>query len=363
MRRTTFTRREALGLFGSASLASLLAACGAQQTETDATDATATDAATDAAEDDVVVRVASLKGPTTIGLVHMMDTTSGIPTADEEQPSEAEEGSGITYAYTISSAPDEVLPMVIQGTADIALVPANAGSVLYNKTEGKVQVIDINTLGILSVVTGDEAIVDFADLAGKTVFISGKGSSPEYVLNYLLEQAGIADEVTVEWKSEHTEVAAVLASDPMAVGVLPQPFVTATLAQNEALSAPIDLTEVWDATVDDGSQAVTGVTVVRADFAAEHPAAVSDFLARHADSVDAVNADPAAAAELVVAAGIIEKAPIAEKAIPACNVVCVTGEEMREALEGYLQVLYDADASSVGGALPGDDFYYLGAAE
>lgn len=357
MSTTTVTRREALGLFGSAGLASLLAACGGRQAEPDASDAP--ENTPDATTDDVVVRVASLKGPTTIGLVQMMDTTSGIPTGGEGEPAEAEEGSGVSYAYTISASPDEVLPMVIQGTADIALVPANAGSVLYNKTEGKVQVIDINTLGILYVVTGDDTLASFADLAGRTVYISGKGSSPEYVLSYLLDKAGIAEQVSVEWKSEHAEVAAVLANDPTAVGVLPQPFVTATLAQNETLSAPIDLTEVWDETVDDGSQAVTGITVVRTDFAAEHPAAVGDFLARHADSVDAVNADPAAAAELVVQAGIIEKAPIAERAIPGCNVVCITGDEMREALEGYLQVLYDADVSSVGGALPGDDFYYL----
>ncbi len=350
------SRREALALLGSAAGATLLSACGANDAAEPAADV---EPAAEAVTDDVVVRVASLKGPTTIGLVQMMDTTSGIPTGAEEEPAEAEEGSGISYFYTISAAPDEVLPKIIQGAADIALVPANAGSVLYNKTEGNVQVVDINTLGILSIVTGDEQVASFDDLAGKTVYISGKGSSPEYVFNYLLNQAGIADQVSVEWKSEHAEVAAVLASDPMAVGVLPQPFVTATLAQNEALSAPIDLTQVWDEVVADGSQSVTGITVVRADFAAEHPAAVADFLERHLASVEAVNADPEAAAELVVQAGIIEKAPIAAKAIPACNVVCITGDEMREALEGYLQVLFDADPSSVGGALPADDFYYV----
>ncbi len=361
MKKLNLTRRDALALMGTMGLSTMLAACGGkteEQAETTTETETEAEAAVEA--DDVVVRVASLKGPTTIGLVQMMDTTSGIPTGEEEEPGEAEEGSGISYFYSISAAPDEVLPKIIQGTADIALVPSNAGSVLYNKTNGNVKVIDINTLGILYIVTGDESIQSFADLAGKTVYISGKGSSPEYVFNYLLDKAGIADQVQTEWKSEHSEVAAVLASDPTAVGVLPQPFVTAVLVQNETLSAPIDLTKVWDETVDDGSMSVTGITVVRADFAAEHPAAVADFLDRHAASVEAVNADPAAAAELVVKAGIIEKAPIAQKAIPACNVVCITGEEMKSALEGYLQVLYDADASSVGGAVPADDFYYLG---
>lgn len=360
MKKLSMTRREALSAVGALGLTGMLAACGgARSDEAPAEETPAEETTAEAAADDVVVRVASLKGPTTIGLVQMMNDTSGIPTGEEAEPAAAEAGSGITYFYRISSSPDEVLPTIIQGSADIALVPANAGSILYNKTEGKVQAIDINTLGVLYVVTGDTSVASFADLAGKTVYISGRGSSPEYVLNYLLDKAGIADTVTVEWKSEHAEVAAVLANDPTAVGILPQPFVTATLAQNEALAAPVDLTQAWDETVEDGSRSVTGITVVRRDFAEEHPTAVADFLERHAASVEAVNADPAAAAELVVQAGIIEKAPIAEKAIPGCNVVCITGDDMRAALGGYLQVLFDADPSSVGGTLPADDFYYV----
>lgn len=356
MKKLNLTRREALLALGSMGAASLLAACGGKQ-EQPAADAPAEEAAATAAED-VVVRVASLKGPTTIGLVQMMDTTSGIPTEQTEAPA-AEAGSGITYHYTVSAAPEEILPLVIQGKVDIACVPSNVASVLYNKTEGKVRAIDLNTLGVLSVVTGDASVQEFADLAGKTIYISGKGASPEYVLNFLLGAAGIADSVTVEWKSEHAEVAAVLANDSAAVGVLPQPFTTATLAKNEALSAPIDLTQVWNEVVKDGSQFVMGVTIANADFVAAHPQAVADFLERHAASVEAVNADPQAAAPLVVKAGIIEKEPLAAKAIPACNVVCITGEEMREGLSGYLQVLFDADPSSVGGALPGDDFYFI----
>lgn len=236
------TRREALAALAGLGLTGFLGACGnSSQTASSTTQ-------TEEKTDDVVVRVASLKGPTTIGLVNMMNDTAGIPAdgGDLSQAGEAEEGSGITYAYQMSSAPDEVLPLIIQDTADIALVPSNAAAVLYAKTKGKVQVIDLNTLGVLSVVTGDSSIQQFEDLAGKTIYISGKGSSPEYVMNYLLEQAGIADTVTMEWQSEHTEVASVLASDPTAVGVLPQPFTTATLAQNSSLSAPVDLTDVWE---------------------------------------------------------------------------------------------------------------------
>lgn len=321
------------------------------------------DPAPSAEPEDVTVRVASLKGPTTIGLVSMMDQTSGIPEADssqDDEKSDSSAGDGVSYQYAISASPDEVLPQVISGSVDIALVPSNAAAVLYNKTKGGVQTIDVNTLGVLSVVTGDASVTDFEALAGKTVYVSGKGASPEYTLNYLLGKAGISDKVGVEWKSEHEEVAAVLATDANAVGILPEPFATATIAKNPVVSSVVSLTDVWKRYVDDGSQFVMGVTVVRSDFAKDHPEVVRDFLQRHAASVDAVNDDPEAAAKLVVKAGIVAKEPIAKKAIPGCNVVCLTGTQMKDALEGYLQVLSDADPTSVGGHMPADDFYYLG---
>lgn len=365
--KRTYSRREVLAIMAGLGLTGFLGACGGQDEGQDAaqTDSDAgSGASSEAQAEDVNVRVAALKGPTAIGLVQMMDTTSGIPAEGEtSSASDTPEGTGaIKYSYTISGAPDEVLPMVINGDVDIALVPSNAAAVLYNKTKGGVRVIDVNTLGVLSVVTGDSSIQAFEDLAGHTVYMSGQGSTPEYTLNYLLDQAGIKDQVSVEWKSEHTEVASVLAADPTAVGVLPEPFTTATLAQNEALFAPVVLADVWDKYAGaSGGKYVMGVTVARSEFVEQHPAAVEDFLKRHADSVQYTKDDVDGAAALVVEAGIVAKEPIAKKAIPKCNVVCLTGGEMKDALSGYLQVLFDADASSVGGALPEDDFYYLGA--
>ena len=362
LKNTNLTRRQALAAFGSITAGLALAACGASQTQSTDT-ASTSDASSSsdasAATEDVTVRVASLKGPTAIGLVSMMDTTSGVPT--EDTPTEPAEGStGITYSYTISGSPDQVLPQVIQGETDIALVPSNVASVLYNKTKGGVRVIDLNTLGVLSVVTGDSSVEQFEDLAGHTVYLSGQGASPEYTLNYLLDQAGIKDQVSIEFKSEHSECAAAIQAEPTAVAILPEPFTTATLAKDSSLLAPVSLTDVWDRyAAGSGSQFVMGVTIARSEFVDDHPEAISDFLSRHAQSVDTVNGDPATAAPLVVKAGIVASEAIAEKAIPKCNIVCTTGEDMRSALSGYLQVLYDADASSVGGALPGDDFYYV----
>ena len=295
----------------------------------------------------VDVKIGSLKGPTSMGLVYLMDQ------ADKKEAAN-------NYEFQMAAAADELLPSMISGDLDIVLVPANVASVLYNKTEGGVSVIDINTLGVLYMVSGDDTVQSMEDLKGRTVYLTGKGTTPDYVLQYLLRENGVAGDVTLEYKSEATEVAAVLAQTPDAIGVLPQPFVTAACAQNESLSVVLDLTEEWAKVQGEGgSSLVTGVTVVRNDFLAEHKAAVDKFLEEHAASTDFANENVEEAAELVAAAGIVEKAPVAAKAMPQCNITYIDGEDMKTALAGYLEVLFEQDASSVGGKLPADDFYYV----
>ena len=296
-------------------------------------------------KDDTVVRIGSLKGPTTIGIVNLMDKAS------------KGESEG-NYEFTMAAAADEITAKVVSGDIDIALVPANLASVLYNKTQGGVTAIDINTLGVLYCVTGDSSITSVKDLAGKTVITTGQGATPEYSLRYLLDQNGVTD-CTIEFKSEATEVAAVLAEDPSQIAVLPQPFVTVACAQNEAIAPVFALEDEWQ-TLTDGLGMVTGVTIVRNDFLKEHPAAVSTFITEHQASVNAANSDLDTTAALVVANDIIGKEPIAKKAIPSCNVVCITGDSLKTNLSAYLEVLYNYDAKAVGGNLPGEDFYFKG---
>lgn len=324
-----------------------LAACGStSQTASTTQAASSTAAASTAAATEV--KVASLKGPTSIGLVSFMDRAKNGKTAN-------------TYDFTISGTADEIVPSLVSGDIDIACIPANVASVVYNKTNGGISVIDINTLGVLSVVTGDTSVTSFADLAGHTVYMTGKGQTPEFVMNYLLEKAGLTNSVTLEYKSEASEVAAALAQDANAVGVLPEPYVTAVCAKNSALSAPISLTSVWDQMAgDSGSKLVTGVTVVRNEFLQAHPDVVAEFMSEQKASVDAVNADPSGSAQLVVDAGIVDNATVAAKAIPNCNLTYITGVDMQTALSGYYQVLYLADPTSIGGTLPPDNYYYLG---
>lgn len=295
------------------------------------------------------IRIGALKGPTTIGLLHLMEEAEAGKTDDD-------------YSFIMAVGADELTPLLAKGELDIALVPANVASVLYHKTEGGIKVIDINTLGVLYLVSDNEAIGSFADLKGQTIYLTGRGTTPDYVLQYLLAENGIAlEEVTLDYRSEAAEVAALLAEKPDAAGLLPQPFVTVACAQNEALSVRLSLTEEWDKVQgENGSRLVTGVTVVRTEFLAENPEAVARFLEEHAASTTYAVSNPADTAALCVKAEIIAKEAVAEKAIPLCNITCITGEEMQQALSGYLTVLYEQNQEAVGGSLPDDDFYFTG---
>ena len=293
----------------------------------------------------VLIRLGSLKGPTTMGMVKLLSDSDAGLTANK-------------YEYTIAAAADELTPKLLKGELDVLALPVNAGSVLYNKSSGGVTMLAVNTLGVLYILEkGGETVQSVADLKGKTIYATGKGNTPEYSLAYLLSQNGldIAADVNMEWKSEATEVEAQLATVESAVALLPQPFVTVAQSKVEGLRVALDMTEEWAAA---GSTLITGGLIIRTAFLQEHPEAVKTFLVEYAASTQYVNENIEEAAALVeqyigVAAGV------AKKAIPACNIVCLTGEEMKAAAEGYLSVLFALNDKAVGGALPADDFYYV----
>lgn len=302
--------------------------------------------AAETAAEEVTVRVASLKGPTSMGLVKLW----------QDQEEGTAQGN---YEFQMMTGADEIMPLMIKGETDIALLPANAAAILYQKSEGAVSVIDINTLGVLYLVSGDKSIESIEDLAGRTVYLTGKGTTPDYALQYLLVQHGVdLSEVVLEYKSEATEVAALLKENPDSIGLLPQPFVTAACAQNEALGIVLDINAEWEA-LNDGKGLVTGVTVVRKAFLEEHPEAVELFMEEHEASAAYANENVEEAAELVAERGIVEKAAVAAKAIPACNITYIDGTQMKEALSEYLAVLYGQDPEFIGGAMPDDDFYTI----
>ena len=293
------------------------------------------------------VRIGSLKGPTSLGILDLMDRAEK---GETKHP----------YEFRMAVGADELLPLMAKGELDMALIPANVAAVLYHKTEGGVCVVDINTLGVLYLVTGDEAVAGPADLKGRTICLTGKGATPEASLRYVLDRSGLGEgDYVLEYRSEPTEVAALLAEDPSRVGLLPQPFATAALMQNGDLRIAMDMNAQWEQLQGgEGGGMVTGVTVVRREFLEEHEDVVEDFLEEHGSSVDAVNGDPEKGAAMAVRAGIVAKEAIAAEAIPRCNLVCVTGEEMKAALSAYLEALAGFDAGLIGGALPEEGFYY-----
>ncbi len=317
---------------------------GTSSDENSAADtATAEVPSDDQAASPEVIRVSALKGPTAMGMIKLMD----------------DESSNDSYQFTIAGAADEITPALIQGNADIACVPANLASVLYNKTEGGVEVLAINTLGVLYICeNGEPTISNVADLSGKTIYASGKGATPEFALRYILTQNGIDpdNDVNIEWKSEHSECLSALLSDEGSAAMLPQPFVTTAQSKSEGVNVVLDLNEQWSA-LNNGSALVTGVVVARTEFIEEYPEAVQAFLDEYSTSVEYVNENTADAAQLIEKYDIVTAA-VAEKALPKCNIVFVSGAEMKKKLSGYLNVLFESDATSVGGALPADDFYY-----
>ena len=330
-------------LLAAAMMVTAFAGCGKAEKETENPKETREEVAEKTEKAPIDVDIMALKGPTAMGLVEMMENSD--------------------YNFSIVASVDEVSPKLLQGETDIAAIPANLASVLYNKTEGEIQVLAINTLGVLYIVENGETIQSAADLKGKTIYASGKGATPEYALNYILSSNGINPEtdVTIEWKSEHSECVAALASQENSVAMLPQPFVTTAQAKNSQIRTALDLTKEWDALQKDGEQKssmITGVVVARKKFAEENPEEIQEFLKEYHTSVNYVNENVKDAAQLIEKYDIVPAA-VAEKALPACNIVCIDGEEMKEKLSGYLEVLNAQNPQAVGGEIPENDFYYI----
>lgn len=296
-------------------------------------------------EDTTMIKVAALKGPTAMGMVKMMDDAKTTK----------------NYEFQIKAAIDEITPLLVKGDVDIAAVPANLASVLYNNTEGEVKVLAINTLGVLYIVENGESIKSISDLKGKTIYTSGKGATPEYTLNYILKENGIDPEkdVTIEYKSEHAECVAILASEENAIAMLPQPFVTTAQTKNDKIRIALDMNNEWDKLQqkEDKSALVTGAIVVRTQFLEEHTELVNKFLDAYKDSVEYVNSNIEEAAVMIEEQDIIPAA-VAKIALPYCNIVFIEGEEMKAKLSGYYTILFEQNKKSVGGSLPDDTFYY-----
>ena len=292
------------------------------------------------------LKVYALKGPTGMGMAKLMSDNNAGNAANN-------------YDFTIASSPDEVTAEIIKGNYDIAALPTNLASVLYNKTEGNIRVAAVNTLGVLYILENGDTVQSLEDLNGKDLYATGQGSTPEYILRYVLETNGI--ECNITYLAEHSELATQMISGDVTLGMLPVPNATTVLAQTEARTA-IDLTEEWEKAAEkngDSSSLYMGCVIINPDLIEESPATVDAFLEEYAASVQYVNENIDDASTLIESYGIVPKAAIAKKAIPDAHMVCITGEEMKTGLSGFYNVLFGFDPTSVGGALPADDLYYI----
>lgn len=355
--------KKILAAVTAAALALSLAACGGSASSVSSVSSEPAPSAVSSSTEETAaptesepLRVAGLKGPTTMGLVNLLGLSTDSK-ADENGLKPSQDGSVL---YNMYGAADELVPLLVKGDLDAACVPANLAATLYNKTQGAVQVACINTLGILYVVEKGDTVQSMADLKGKTLVTTGKGTTPEYVLRYLLSQNGIDPDkdITIEYTSEATEALAKVQAGEVSIAMLPQPFVTAAMAQTEGLRVALDMNAEWQTVA--GSPLVTGVLLVRKDAVEADPARFADFMEKYKLSTEQANTDPEGTAALCEAFGVVAKAALAQKALPQCNIVFETGDAMKTDLTAYYQILFDADPTAVGGALPGDDFYYAG---
>ena len=293
----------------------------------------------------VKIRVAAMNGPTGMGMARLADQVR-----NDMLPYECD--------VTFSGSPDDVRAGLLSGELDIAAVPVNMAAALYNKTGGEILTLAANTLGVLYIVEKGDTVQSMADLAGKRILAAGQGSTPEYVINYLLEKNGLTDSVEVEYVSEHAEAVTQMAAGNADLILVPEPFVTTALSKVEGARVALDLTQEW-AKVSDADM-VMGCLVVSKAFAEADPQALRHFMTQYAVSADYCTSHPAEAAVFIEEFGIMGSAALAEKAIPNCNIVCVTGQEMVDMVTGMLAVLFDADPKSVGGSLPGEEMFWLG---
>ena len=302
-------------------------------------------------KDAEVINVGVLKGPTGIAAVQMM----------EQYELGNIEGN---YKFHIFSTPDEVNAKVISGELDIAAVPTNAASVLYNRTNGEIQVAAVHTLGTIYVIENGNTIKTLADLKGKKIAVSGQGATPEYAIKYILTANGfdLEKDIEIEFKSEHAELATLLTAGTVTIGLLPEPNVTAVLMNNKDTHIALNMTDEWvkaaQLTNAEGSELTTGVMIVNKDFAEKNKEAFDRFLSDYEQSILYVNNNIAEAAVLCEKFGIIPKAAVAENAIPNCSITYIEGDDMKAAVKGYLSTLFGLNPQSIGGNMPDDDFYY-----
>lgn len=300
--------------------------------------------ATAALAEPLQLTVAGLKGPSSIGMLRMIE-------------SEPVFGEDVETEYQIVDEPQLMIARIMSGEADIAAVPINLAAVLYNKG-APYRLGAVTGDGLLHIVSSREDIGSVEDLKGKRIYCIAQGSTPEFVLRYVLEKSGIDPdtEVELDFSFDHVAIAPQLIAGKVDLAVLPEPFVSIVASKNPAVQPVIDLQQVWAELSGTGDTYPITATLVRNSLYREHPEALKAFFAAYRESIDWANANPAEAGGL--AGKYMEMpAPIIAKAMPRLNLRYQSPREARSRVEELYQVFHGFAPASVGGTIPGDEFY------
>lgn len=293
------------------------------------------------------ISIAFLKGPTGLGSLKLIDDSKNGNTTSN-------------YNISILTDPTQVVAKISNGEIDIAALPTNSAAALYNKSNGDIKIIALNTLGVLYIVSDKaEYINGISDLENKTIYATSQGSTPEYVLDFILNSNDIdpQNDVNIEYRTEHSELASLVISGQSKIAVLPEPFVTQVISKNPNIIRSIDLTEEWTESVDNGSALTMGCLVAKKGFINENRDALNTFLNEYRESVEYTNSNIEGTSELSEKYEIMPK-DVAKNAIPKCNIVYIDGNEMNLKIKGFLEILFEYDPKSIGGKIPDEDFYY-----
>ena len=297
-----------------------------------------------ALDDELEINIAVLNGTTGFGAAKMISDTES-------------DSATLNYKFTVDTNPANIQAGLINGDIDIAALPTNAAAALYNKSNGKIQIAAVNTLGVLYLMTNGEEIASIKDLKGKTVYCPA--NNPAYIFEAILKANGLeaGKDVTLQTLTEPADVQKALAAGEAKIAVIPEPLASAARAANSNLKTPIDLTEEWEKAYGENTL-MQGCIVVRTEWADKHPKELEQFLKDYKASIEYTNSNPKEASEMIVAAGIFAKAPIAEKAIPNCNIVYIDGDKMADALSVFFEKLHAVNPTAVGGTLPDSGIYF-----
>lgn len=342
-------------LLAAVMLLSLAACTGNRNTQTETT-TSAPETTTEAVPESEQVRVAAIKGPTGMGMVKLFDDNR--------------------YKFTLTGDPTEIVSLIATGAVDIAACPLNLAANIFKKTGGKIQMLGINTLGVLYVVTNGVEVNSLKDLSGKTVYLTGQGATPEFIVNDLLKKNELTNDVKLEYLSEHSELVTKMASGGVQVAILPEPYVSVAGAKLKDMKVALNLTDEWNK-VNPDSMLAMGCVIARSEFIEKNPDAVEKFIADNKASVEYLNTNPYEASQKIVTNGILDEGAFsvpedtaekklertkqekASQVITRCNIVFIDGELMKSVSTANYKVYFDADKTSIGGEMPQDALYYV----